>query len=66
LPDFEDVLAEERAMKHALRFPNFISDYREFETHGTFVSRLRARHSRKSGFWILIADPAPVTASHSR
>jgi hypothetical protein len=151
LPDFDDVLAEERAMEHALRFRNFsaalhffhdwrahrqatelvvarhgeingnlyyvldpaarwlegahplaatllrramiedtldgakskryrhaarhlaecqalaavISDYRGFETHGTFVSRLRAKHGRKSGFWTLITDPAAVTASHS-
>ena len=146
LPDFEDVLAEERAMEHALHFRNFavalhffhewpahrqaadlviartgeingnlyylldpaarwlegahplaatllrrgmiedtldgarskryrhaarhltdcralasaITDYGEFETHETFVSRLRARHSRKSGFWTLIADSTAI------
>jgi hypothetical protein len=146
LPDFEDVLAEERAMEHALRFRNFsaalhflhkwsahrqaadlvvarhgeingnlyylldpaarwlegvhplaatlirramiedtldgakstryrhaarhlaecqalasvISDYGAFETHETFVLRLRAKHSRKSGFWTLIADRTAV------
>ena len=151
LPDFEDVLAEERAMQHALRFPNFsvalyffhewpahrqaadlivarhveingnlyylldpaarwlegahplaatllrramiedtldgakskryrhaarhlaecqalasvIGDYGEFEPHGTFVSRLRTKHSRKSGFWTFIAGPTADTASHS-
>ena len=147
LPDFEDVLAEERAMEHALRFRNFslalhffhewpahrqaadlviarngeingnlyylldpaarwlegahplaatllhramiedtldgakskryrhaarhlaacqalvtlISDYGGFETHEVFVSRLRAKHSRKSGFWTLIADQTAIT-----
>ena len=151
LPDFEDVLAEERAMEHALHFRNFsvalhffhewpahrqaadlvvaghgeingnlyylldpaarwlegahplaatllrramiedtldgakskryrhaarhlaecqalasvISDYGEFEPHGTFVSRLRTKHSRKSGFWTLIAGPTADTPSHS-
>jgi hypothetical protein len=147
LPDFDDVLAEERAMEHALRFPDFptalhffhawpahrqaaqlivdrqgeidgnlywlldpvarwlegahplaatlllraliedtldgakssryrhaarhlaectslasvISDYGRFETHAAFVARLRARHSRKSGFWPLVADPVQTT-----
>ena len=151
LPDFEDVLAEDRAMEHALRFRNFsialhffhewpahrqasnlivarhgelngnlyylldpaarwlegahplaatllrramiedtlggakskryqhaarhlrecqalatlISDYGQFEAHEVFVSRLRAKHSRKSGFWSLIADQTAVTPSHS-
>jgi hypothetical protein len=146
LPDFEDVLAEERAMEHALHFQNFpialhffhewpahrqaadlivarhgemdgnlyylldpaaqwlegahplaatllrrtmiedtldgakstryrhaarhlaecqamallISDYGRFEAHEVFVSRLRAKHSRKSGFWTLIADQTAV------
>jgi hypothetical protein len=147
LPDFEDVLAEERAMEHALHFRNFslalhffhewpahrqaadlviarngeingnlyylldpaarwlegahplaatllhramiedtlggakskryrhaarhlaacqalatlISDYGRFEAHEVFVSRLRAKHSRKSGFWTLIADQTAIT-----
>ncbi len=151
LPDFEDVLVEDRAMEHALRFPSFsaalhffhkwsahrqaanlvlarhgeingnlyylldpaarwlegahplaatllrramiedtldgakskryrhaarhlaecralatlISDYGQFETHEVFVSRLRARHSRKSGFWTLVADLTAVTPSQS-
>jgi hypothetical protein len=37
-----------------------INDYGEFETHGIFVSRLRANHSRKSGFWTLIADQTAI------
>jgi hypothetical protein len=151
LPDFEDVLAEDRAMEHALHFPNFslalhffhewsahrqaadlviarngeidgnlyylldpaaqwlegahplaatllrramiedtlngakstryrhaarhlaecralatlISDFGRFEAHEVFVSRLRAKHSRKSGFWTLIADQTALTPSHS-
>ena len=28
-----------------------LKDFREFETHEDFVSRLRAKHSRKTGFW---------------
>jgi hypothetical protein len=151
LPDFEDVLAEERALEHALRFRNFpialhffhewpahrqaadlvvarhgeisgnlyylldpaarwlegahplaamllrramiehtldgakstryrhaarhlaecralatlIGDYGRFETHEVFVSRLRAKHSRKSGFWSLMTEPIAVTPSRS-
>jgi len=42
-----------------------ISDYGQFEAHDTFVSRLRPKHSRKSGFWTLITDPTTVTASRS-
>jgi hypothetical protein len=146
LPDFEDVLAEERAMEHVLHFRNFaialhffhqwpahrqaadlvvarhgeingnlyylldpaamwlegahplaatllrramiedtldgakstryrhaarhlaecqamallISDYGRFEAHEVFVSRLRAKHGRKSGFWTLIANQTAV------
>jgi hypothetical protein len=70
----EDTLdgAKSKRYRHAARhlaecraLASVISDYGEFETHGTFVSRLRARHSRKSGFWPLIADPTPVAPSHS-
>ena len=32
-----------------------IADYAPFETHEAFVSRLRAKHGRKSGFWSLNA-----------
>jgi hypothetical protein len=71
----EDTLdgAKSKRYRHAARhlaecqaLASAISDYGEFEPHETFVSRLRARHGRKSGFWTLIAGPTPVTASHSR
>ncbi len=141
LPDFEDVLAEEKALDHALAFPNFttalaffidwkkltyaarlvlgrsaesdgnvyflldpaakalegkhplaasllrramiddtlngakykryrhaarhmlecqaldpsIADYAAFETHDAFISRIRAKHGRKTGFWSYLA-----------
>jgi len=32
-----------------------IKDFGHFETHEAFVSRLRARHSRKTGFWSLLS-----------
>jgi hypothetical protein len=47
-------LAECRALA------SVISDYGRFEPHEVFVSRLRTKHSRKSGFWTLIADPAAL------
>jgi hypothetical protein len=70
----EDTLdgAKSKRYRHAARhlaecqaLATGISDYREFETHEAFVSRLRARHSRKSGFWTLMTDPTTGTASHS-
>lgn len=33
-----------------------IQDFGAFETHDAFVARLRARHSRKSGFWTQVAE----------
>ena len=32
-----------------------VCDYGQFEAHEAFVSRLRTNHSRKSGFWPLVA-----------
>ena len=70
----EDTLdgAKSTRYRHAARhlaecraLATLIGDYGRFETHATFVSRLRAKHSRKSGFWTLIADPTEVTPSHS-
>ena len=71
----EDTLdgAESKRYRHAVRhlaecraLATLIDDYGRFEPHEVFVSRLRANHSRKSGFWTLIADPAAVAPSHSR
>jgi len=33
-----------------------IRDFGEFETHEAFVSRLRARHGRKTGFWSQVSE----------
>jgi hypothetical protein len=33
-----------------------IQDFGTFQTHEAFVSRLRARHSRKAGFWSLVDE----------
>jgi hypothetical protein len=33
-----------------------IPDYGAFEPHDTFLSRLRARHGRKTGFWNQFAE----------
>jgi hypothetical protein len=35
-----------------------IRDFGEFETHEAFVSRLRARHGRKTGFWSQVSEGA--------
>ena len=55
--------AKSKRYRHAARhlaecraLASVITDYGKFETHETFVSRLRVRHSRKSGFWTLIPD----------
>ena len=37
-----------------------IGDFKQFETHEVFVARLRAGHSRKSGFWPLVAEAGAV------
>jgi hypothetical protein len=37
-----------------------IGDFEQFETHEVFVARLRAGHSRKSGFWPLVAETGAV------
>jgi hypothetical protein len=49
--------------KHAARhllecqsLASSIRDYGTFETHDAFASRLRAKHSRKVGFWAQLAD----------
>ena len=31
-------------------------DHGEFETHEAFVTRLRARHGRKAGFWSRVEE----------
>jgi hypothetical protein len=70
----EDTLdgAKSKRYRHAARHlaecrapATLIGDYGPFEPHEVFVSRLRARHSRKSGFWTLKTDPTTGTASHS-
>lgn len=35
-----------------------IQDFEGFETHGSFVGRLRARHGRKTGFWSQVTEAA--------
>jgi hypothetical protein len=61
----EDTLegAKSTRYRHAARhlaecrsLASFISDYGRFEPHAAFVTRLCARHSRKSGFWALVDD----------
>jgi hypothetical protein len=56
----EDTLngAKSSRYKHAARhvrecssLASSIQDYGTFETHDAFVSRLRAKHGRKVGFW---------------
>jgi hypothetical protein len=63
----EDTLdsAKSRRYRHAARhlaecqsLATMISDYGQFETHEGFVVRLRAKHSRKSGFWPLVTEMA--------
>jgi hypothetical protein len=70
----EDTLdgAKSKRYRHAARhlaecraLATLISDFGQFEAHEVFVSRLRAKHSRKSGFWSLIADQTAVAPSHS-
>jgi hypothetical protein len=65
----EDTLdgAKSKRYRHATRhlaecrsLASTINDYGQFETHGAVVARLRAKHSRKSGFWPLVDDPARV------
>ena len=65
----EDTLdgAKSTRYRHAARhwaqcgaLSRIITDYGQFETHATFVARLCARHSHKSGFWALVAEPAGV------
>jgi hypothetical protein len=61
----EDTLdgAKSSRYKHAARhllecqsLASSIQDYGIFETHDTFASRIRAKHSRKVGFWAQLAD----------
>ena len=63
----EDTLdgAKSKRYRHAARhlaecqsLASIISGYGQFETHEAFVARLRVKHSRKSGFWPLTAEPA--------
>jgi uncharacterized protein DUF6880 len=61
----EDTLdkAKSSRYKHAARhllecqsLASSIPDYGSFEAHDAFASRLRAGHSRKTGFWAQLAD----------
>jgi hypothetical protein len=61
----EDTLdgAKSTRYKHAARhllecrsLAASIRDFGEFETHESFVSRLRARHGRKTGFWSQVSE----------
>ena len=46
-----------RHFAECISLASVITDYGRFETHDAFVARLRAGHSRKSGFWSLAGDP---------
>ena len=55
--------AKSSRYKHAARhllecqsLATMIRDYGAFETDGTFTSRLRASHGRKTGFWKQVAE----------
>lgn len=61
----EDTLdgAKSKRYRHAARhlaecrsLAPLISDYGQFETHQAFAARLRALHSRKTGFWTQVTD----------
>ncbi len=61
----EDTLdgAKSTRYKHAARhllecqsLAPSIRDFGAFETHEAFVSRLRARHGRKTGFWAQVSE----------
>jgi hypothetical protein len=59
--------AKSKRYRHAARhlaecraLATLIGDYCRFEPHEVFVSRLRTKHSRKSGFWTLMTDPTTV------
>ena len=46
------------AARHLLECQSLMAggkDFGHFETHEAFVSRVRARHSRKTGFWSLLS-----------
>jgi hypothetical protein len=46
------------AARHLLECQSLVAgekDFGHFETHDAFVSRVRARHSRKTGFWSLLS-----------
>jgi hypothetical protein len=63
----EDTLdgAKSKRYRHAARhlaecqsLASLISDYGGFDSHTAFIARLRAKHSRKVGFWALVSDAA--------
>jgi hypothetical protein len=61
LPDFEDVLAEERAMEHALRFPNFpiaLHFFHQWPAHRQAADLVVARHGEINGNLYYLLDPA--------
>ena len=61
LPDFEDVLAEERAMKHALHFRNFpiaLHFLHEWPAHRQAADLIVARHGEINGNLYYLLDPA--------
>ena len=54
-----------RHLEECREIEKILSDYGRFEAHEIFVSRLRAKRSRKSGFWSLMTEPIAVTPSRS-
>jgi hypothetical protein len=60
LPDFEDVLAEERAMEHALHFRNFaiaLHFFHEWPAHRQAADLVVARHGEINGNLYYLLDP---------
>jgi hypothetical protein len=61
LPDFEDVLAEERAMGHALGFTNFsiaLRFFHQWPAHRQAADLVVARHGEINGNLYYLLDPA--------
>ncbi len=61
LPDFDDVLAEERAMEHALGFPNFsvaLYFFHRWPAHRHAARLVLERHGEINGNQYYLLDPA--------
>jgi hypothetical protein len=61
LPDFEDVMAEDRAIEHALRFRNFpiaLRFFHQWPTHRQAADLVVSRHGEVDGNLYYLLDPA--------